>query len=799
MLKSLPSAVRIPLKLLASAGFATVTILLCVLILAWSTFLVADYGLSATVYGVYSSWWFALLLLLLGVNVVAATMVKLPWRRSQTGFLVVHAGILVLLIGCWLSWEQGVEGQLGIAEGATSSTVMENTQHFKLQIVDVTGEKAKQTVEIPFQAGPFSWNDNANLDWFPWHLARRDQGTLYHKDGVKLEVLDYAADSEMVSVPELVLRTWSAGRRMKGAMEESAGEDRAEFTLSVRRMSSRGMMGGREFVMGSQHQLPTGELVTFNFVDSQAEVRAFLDDHPKAPLGPLGQIVLRVNPSSGHAPKGTPKDTPKDTSENDSKTADSKDADSKDADSKDADSKDADSKASVYRFSLEEMIEEGIVSIGETSLRVQVTQFVPARMQVRLAIYDKEKPGVRPRIVSLGAFQPSLDVQDPTGEVIGSFWFSASASAPALVSTPTSSSASISDTAPDVGPDVFLAALRKAAKDHPEVVRTPEMSSSMVNQLLVIADLPRVDLIQGPAAAAPTLPGSNSLTPTPTSTPTSIPASTSPISPQLFMREWDGKKVTFAGRFNPSAKKIEWFAGSRRSIRVRVVRFTPAETPGEMVRAFPFKKKALRSKQRAQVRLTVGETSETFWLADLSSDRSSQLKRTLVDGDKSVSVELRRDELELGFGVHLDDFSVEYSPGSPMPSRYSSQVDFVKLDSESGVEAGAGADKEADEVYEKDVLIEVNYPAEFRDPSDGRDYRFFQTSYHGPIRPGEPAFEQFVDGKQKRDTLYFSYFTVTYDPGRFWKYAGCFMIIFGIAIMYYMKAYFFRHFSSRMK
>lgn len=737
MMKTLPPVVRIPLKLLASAGFATVTIILCVFVLAWSTFLGRWYDLAVLNYGIYGSWWFALLLLLLGINVIAATIVKLPWRRSQTGFFVVHAGIIVLLIGCWLSWKQGIEGQLGIAEGATSSIVTEDTQHFRLRIVDVRdgGKPKEKTIEIPFLSGPFNWSDYQSLGWFPWHLAKRDRGTLYDHDGVKLEVLDYMADSKMVSVPELTLRTRSARSGMAGMMKESSDADRSEFTLTARRVSSHGMMGGREFTTGSHHQLPTGELVTFRLFKTPAAVHAFLEDRPKAPLGPLGQVVFRVAGKSGSA----------------------------------------DSKPAVYRFSLEKMIAEGIVPLGDTTLRTQVTQFLPGRMSVRLAIYDKAKPGVRPRILSLNAFQPNLDMQDPTGEVIGSFWFAPPDEEEKEVTENESADESkVGKPGEDPAAERFLAALGKITKEHPQVVMmTSEMPPAMVNQLLVIAGLPRMDLIQGP-------------------------------SMKLYAREWDGKQVVSAGSLDPYTKKIEWFASSRQPVLVKVVQFIPSASPGEIAQSItydPEKKKKFGVEQRAQVRLTVGEKVETFWLADLASEIPSQLSKTITDGDRSVMVALRRDEIELGFRVHLDDFTIEYSPGSKMPARYASLVDFVKQDQPSADHSKEDKDEDAtaDEVYEKDVLIEVNYPATFRDPSNGRVYRFFQTSYRGPFRPGDSVFEQFVGGRQNRNTLYLSYLTVTSDPGRFWKYAGCFMIVFGITIMYYMKAYFFRRFASRIK
>lgn len=72
---------------------------------------------------------------------------------------------------------------------------------------------------------------------------------------------------------------------------------------------------------------------------------------------------------------------------------------------------------------------------------------------------------------------------------------------------------------------------------------------------------------------------------------------------------------------------------------------------------------------------------------------------------------------------------------------------------------GKKADAETSQVLEKDVMIEVNYPAQVKDPGDGRMYRFFQTGYHGPIRPGDPEFEQVVGGEaEARNALFLIFY-----------------------------------------
>ena len=94
-------------------------------------------------------------------------------------------------------------------------------------------------------------------------------------------------------------------------------------------------------------------------------------------------------------------------------------------------------------------------------------------------------------------------------------------------------------------------------------------------------------------------------------------------------------------------------------------------------------------------------------------------------------------------------------------------------------------------------MVELNRPVLVTDPATGRALRLFQSSFGGPYRPGDGRFEQQLGGREKRDELFESIFTVAYDPGRQLKYAGCLMIVAGIAVMYYMKAYFFRRRGPR--
>jgi hypothetical protein len=100
------------LALVGSLKLAIGLLCLFTACLALGTLVEARCGAAIGQEVVYRSWWFCLLLALLAVNVLGAALKKYPWQRYQTGFLVTHAGLLVLLLGGLLTAVGGVDGQM---------------------------------------------------------------------------------------------------------------------------------------------------------------------------------------------------------------------------------------------------------------------------------------------------------------------------------------------------------------------------------------------------------------------------------------------------------------------------------------------------------------------------------------------------------------------------------------------------------------------------------------------------------------------------------------------------------------
>jgi len=111
------------LHALGSLKLAVFLLLALATVIAVATVLEADHGRFYVQWYVYHSGWFIVLLVMLGVNIFCAAASRIPWKRHQTGVVVTHGGLLVLLAGSVQSFVGGIDGQVTLAEGASTTSM----------------------------------------------------------------------------------------------------------------------------------------------------------------------------------------------------------------------------------------------------------------------------------------------------------------------------------------------------------------------------------------------------------------------------------------------------------------------------------------------------------------------------------------------------------------------------------------------------------------------------------------------------------------------------------------------------
>ncbi|MBU6152858.1 MAG: cytochrome c biogenesis protein ResB [Bdellovibrionales bacterium] len=161
-------------SILISLKLAVLVIASLAVTLAIATILESKHDTRTAQYFVYRAGWFYVLLSLLGLNILAVALSRLPWKKKHTPFLLAHAGILMILSGSWLTYVNGVDGVIRIGEGEVNSTV--ELDQFVLMMRD--GETSK----------------TADFPWVPDSVARNFKPREF--PDLKIRVEKYISDAE---------------------------------------------------------------------------------------------------------------------------------------------------------------------------------------------------------------------------------------------------------------------------------------------------------------------------------------------------------------------------------------------------------------------------------------------------------------------------------------------------------------------------------------------------------------------------------------------------------------------------
>jgi hypothetical protein len=206
---------RATAHLLGSLKLAVPLLAALAAVIGAATVLEADYGRDYAHWYVYHSWWFGALLGLLGVNIFFAAASRWPWKRHQTGFVVTHSGLLVLLSGSIVSVLGGVEGQVTLVEGesATHLTIPQQSQI----VATWMGRPGEAPYEFSFEDGPVDWPEGRILN-------------LGAVDGIGARVVHYYRHARAIE-EWLGDDSGTGGPMIKLQIEAPFSEGNADYTL----------------------------------------------------------------------------------------------------------------------------------------------------------------------------------------------------------------------------------------------------------------------------------------------------------------------------------------------------------------------------------------------------------------------------------------------------------------------------------------------------------------------------------------------------------------------------------------
>lgn len=176
---------------------------LAVFLMAWliiecavGTFVEAQVNTAAAWFFVYKSMRFKLLMALLATNILCAALIRFPWKRYQTGFLITHIGLLTVLFGSMLTSLNSVDKLMPVEQGKTEARAFDPEAEclFVTTADTKLGMPGKRMqVQIPVQFGPFTWGHKifGSIPWRKDHTQEHDLD-----NGDKLRVKMFYANCE---------------------------------------------------------------------------------------------------------------------------------------------------------------------------------------------------------------------------------------------------------------------------------------------------------------------------------------------------------------------------------------------------------------------------------------------------------------------------------------------------------------------------------------------------------------------------------------------------------------------------
>ncbi|VTS06471.1 cytochrome c biogenesis protein ResB [Tuwongella immobilis] len=219
------SATRTPLERFAirmarwvgSLHVAVIAMLILVAVLTIGTMVESYYTGKLAQELVYRTWWFNLLMGVLFLNILFAALKKIPWKRHQTGFVITHIGLLLLIVGGVVNSFTGTDALMALVseenEQAARQGVLQESNLAKdpdQSFLEVRWPKryGSEVRGYDFHPGTISWRSDEFfrlkldpmlnvLSWMAHPIPKSWSVDLGH--GATLEVLNFYSHANLNS------------------------------------------------------------------------------------------------------------------------------------------------------------------------------------------------------------------------------------------------------------------------------------------------------------------------------------------------------------------------------------------------------------------------------------------------------------------------------------------------------------------------------------------------------------------------------------------------------------------------
>lgn len=135
--------------------FAVIIITLFAVALAYGTFMESYHGAEYANRLIYKSLPFMALQFCMFLSILFATLIRLPPKKHLYGFYTIHAGLIILFLGSYITYDSGVDGTITLAPNLPSRQIQVSQDELRIQFPTAGKEVS---VDLPFYAGPVDLN-----------------------------------------------------------------------------------------------------------------------------------------------------------------------------------------------------------------------------------------------------------------------------------------------------------------------------------------------------------------------------------------------------------------------------------------------------------------------------------------------------------------------------------------------------------------------------------------------------------------------------------------------------------------
>ncbi len=254
------------------------------ILITWGTIVESKLDAWSAGQIVYRSWMMYLVMGLLVYNLFLVMVDRLPWKKHHYPFLCVHIGIIMMIIGGWVTQKYGVDGSMPIGLNAQSNLVTVGETDF--------------VVYATFDGDRYSKLYDQEVNFFK-NKPTIDKPYLIQLNSDVLKITDYVpyarTNKKIVSDPDLKsgasvkIQLMNANVKQVETLTQSAATKSAEINLGPLKVYL-----GHDYVKNGRKKPEINEIY-LNKIDDQKISYSFFDKNEKKPylLGSakIGQVV----------------------------------------------------------------------------------------------------------------------------------------------------------------------------------------------------------------------------------------------------------------------------------------------------------------------------------------------------------------------------------------------------------------------------------------------------------------------------------------------------------------------------